>query len=396
MDVLFLAHRAPYPPDKGDRLRAFRHIEALAKLGPVDLVAPADNEADAERARAGLAEICREVHVFTRRRPLALARVGLSLLFGGSLTVAWLADGRIERVLSQLQARHDYGMAWAFSSGTGPWLRACDVPTRCMDLCDLDALKWKALARSESPPMSWVYGIEAKRLLPVEVGLGRDADVAFVATRKEAEDLAAHTSPRRLEVLTNGTPWRDFEGIAPPSAAGPVVGFLGQMDYPPNIAAVRHLAEEVMPKVWEVLPEARLRILGRAPTRDVEALASERVDVTGEVASVVEALATLRVFIAPLDTGRGIPNKIIEAMAAGRATVTSSWSAHALVGDEGVEYVVADGVDGRARVLAELLGDPERCDAIGAAGRAYVQREHDWDVVLGQLTDIVEEVTAVA
>lgn len=393
MDVLFLAHRAPYPPDKGDRMRAFRHIEALARLGPVDVVAPADSEDDAAAARAGLGAVCREVHVFTRRRPAALARVAWSLVAGGSLTVAWLADGRVERAIDDLCARHDYGAAWAFSSGTGPWLRRAEAPVRCMDLCDLDALKWRALASTTSPPMGWVYGLEARRLAPVEAGLGRDADVTFVATRKEAEDLRAQTAPRRLEVLTNGVPWRDFDGLPAPSSVGPVVGFLGQMDYPPNVAAVRHLAREVMPRVRAAVPDARLRILGRRPTRDVLGLARDgAVEVTGAVDSVPAALASLRVFVAPLDTGRGIPNKIIEAMAAGRATVVSSWSAHALAGAAGVDHLVADGVEERARVLAELLADPERCDALGAAGRAYVQREHDWDAVLGRLVDVVEEV----
>ena len=88
MEVLFVAHRAPFPPDKGDRQRGWRHIERLATLGPVDIVAQADSEADAEAARIGLSQVCREVHVFNRRKLEAFAHVGLAFMTGKSLTVA--------------------------------------------------------------------------------------------------------------------------------------------------------------------------------------------------------------------------------------------------------------------------------------------------------------------
>ena len=394
MDTLFLAHRAPFPPDKGDRLRAWRHIERLARLGPVDVVAPADDERAAARAREGLAAVCREVHVFARRRALALARVGAALLGGGSLTEAWLRDGRIARALDDLQRRHAYGLCWAFSSGTGPWWRAVRARRRVVDLCDLDALKWEALGRDARGPIAFVRRTEARRLLPREVALGEQADLVFVSTRQEAEDLRARSTPRRLEILTNGTPWRDVAALPPPSRAGPVLGFLGQMDYPPNIEAARHLAREVLPRVRARVPGARLRVMGRAPAAAVRALASDAVEVTGEVASIPAALASIRVFVAPLEMGRGLPNKILEAMATGRAVVVSSWSARALLGAPGRDYEVADGAEERARLVAALLEDDARCDRLGTAGAAYVRREHDWDAVLDGMAAAIEALVA--
>lgn len=394
MQLLFVAHRAPFPPDKGDRLRAWRHLTRLSELGEVDLVAMADDEASAEVAREGLAELCREVHVHTRRRAPALAQVGWAVLSGGSLTAAWLRDPRVERSLEELCARHDYDLGWAFSSGTGPWIEQARVPARVMDLCDLDALKWRALAEDHRGPRRWVYGLEGRRLLPLEVGLAERCELSLLSTGQEASDLREQTTPRRLEVLTNGVPWEAYEQLPPPSQAPPVIGFLGQMDYPPNVAAARELALDVMPRVRAVVPDARLAILGRAPTAELRALARPgEVDVTGAVDSVPEALGGLRAFCAPLDRGRGIPNKILEALAAGRPTVISSWSAHALAGEPGTHYLVADGAEERARVLAELLADPARCDALGEAGRAYVREHHDWEHVLDRVEQLVGEVT---
>jgi sugar transferase (PEP-CTERM/EpsH1 system associated) len=393
MEVLFVAHRAPFPPDKGDRLRAWRHLTRLSSLGPVDVVAQADSEQDAVIARTGLAELCREVHVFPRRRLEALAQVGLAFTFGRSLTMGWHTDARVERVLRELRQRHDYDLCWSFSSGTGPWLESGGGGPRIMDLCDVDALKWEALAKDASGPRSWIYALEARRLLPLEVALAESSDACLVSTNQEAEDIRDRGHPRRLEVLTNGSPWEQFVDVPAPSEAGPVVGFLGQMDYPPNIQAVRHLAQEVLPIIRRTVPTARLSIMGRAPTAEVRGLAREgAVEVTGAVDSIPEALGGVRVFCAPLDRGRGIPNKILEALSAGRATVISSWAAKALDGVVGEHYLVADGVEERAQVLADLLADPMRCDELGAAGRLYVQQHHDWKDVLDRLEILVREV----
>ena len=393
MEVLFVAHRAPFPPDKGDRLRAWRHLTRLANLGPVDIVAQADSEEDARIAREGLAEICREVHVFTRRKFSALMQVGLAFTSGRSLTVGWHTDPRVEHVLEELERRHAYDLCWSFSSGTGPWMQRRSVGHRIMDLCDVDALKWEALAKDGFGPRSWIYALEARRLLPLEVSLAEQADACLVSTQQEADDIVLRGRPRNLQILTNGSPWEEFVDLPAPSEAGPVIGFLGQMDYPPNVKAVTHLAREVLPAVREHVPDARLRIMGRAPDDAVQALAKPgEVEVTGAVDSIPEALSHVRVFCAPLDRGRGIPNKILEALSAGRATVVSSWASKGLEGEPGQDYLIADGVEERTRVLAGLLADLQRCDELGAAGRRYIRTHHDWTEVLDQLETLVREV----
>lgn len=393
--MLFLAHRAPFPPDKGDRLRAWRHLAALARVGPVDLLALADDEQDAQRARAGLLGVCRQVRVFARRRPSAALRAGLALASGGSLTLAWQRDARAARALRELQARGPQRLLWAFSSGTFDWWRAARAERRIMDLCDLDALKWEALARRGG----WrarVWAAEARRLLPLELRLAEEADAVLLISPQEAADLRARGGrPRRLELLTNGVDAAAFDGLPPPSRAGPVLAFLGQMDYPPNVAAARELALQILPRVRQAVPQARLLLLGRAPSAAVRALASPgAVEVTGAVESVPAALARAAVFCAPLDEGRGLPNKVLEALAAGRATVLSSWAARALSGQPGEHYLVADGAEARARTVSGLLLDPARADALGHAGREWVARAHDWARVQDQVERLAREVLA--
>ncbi|MGQ0552055.1 MAG: glycosyltransferase family 4 protein [Planctomycetota bacterium] len=387
MDVLFLAHRAPFPPDKGDRLRAFHVLERLRQLGPVDLVAQTDSAEDAERARPGLLPLCREVHLVPRRRARALCRVGGALLSGGSLTLAWHHDVRVTRRLAQLCSQHDYGLVWGFSSGTGAWWRSARARHRAFDLCDLDALKWEALGRRERGPRGWLYRAESRRLLPQELALAAEADLVLLSTAGEAADLTARGGrPRRLAVLSNGTPWQASLNLPAASRAEAVFGFLGQMDYEPNVEAAVELARAVLPRVVAAVPGARLRILGRRPSAEVRALAVPgAVEVSGEVADVPAELGRLAVFAAPLQTGRGLANKIVEALAAGRPTVISPWAARALTGQPGRDYLVAEGAEATAAAIAGLLRDPQRRDALGQAGRAYVRAAHDWDTVLSGL-----------
>lgn len=383
--ILYVAHRAPFPADKGDRIRGFRHLTRLARLGEVDLVAMADSEAEAAVARDGLGALCRRVEIIPRQKLRALFQMGLHALCARSLTTAWCHHPRVRRTLERWQQEGAYDLAFAFSSGIGPWLDRVEARRKVVDLCDLDALKWRALA-GDGGLMAPVYGYEARRLFPIEQRLGETADLCFLSTPQEADDLRAVSTPQHLRILTNGVPWVDFSDLAPPSEAPPVVAFLGQMDYPPNVMAARHLAHEVMPAVRRTASDAVLKIIGRAPSAAVKKLAEDpKVEVTGAVDSVPAALEGVRVFCAPLDRGRGIPNKILDALSAGRATVISSWSAKALTGEVGQDYLVADGGLARAEMIASLLNDPARCDALGGAGQAYVRKHHDWEQVLDRL-----------
>jgi len=386
VELLFLSHRAPFPPDRGDRLRSYHTLRALARLGPVDVVTQADSVQDERAAREGLAPFCREVHVFTRRKPAALAGVGAALLTGGSLTVAWHNDRRVRDALDTLSARYDYDLAYAFSSGTGPWLQRAVAAKRIMDLCDLDALKWSAMGRDGVGPRSLAWRVEGRRLLPLELELARSADLCLVSTQREADDVRARCSPRHLEILTQGADGGALAGLPAPSSVGPVLGFLGQMDYPPNVRAAQQLAREVLPQVRKHHGEARLSIMGRAPSPEVLALAQEPgVEVTGQVDSVRTALGQVAVFCAPIDRGRGIPTKVVEAMAAGRATVLSTWAAGALLGEPGRDYAVADDGPAMARAVVELLDDPAGMDALAFAGQAYVAQHHDWGLLQQRL-----------
>jgi len=162
--------------------------------------------------------------------------------------------------------------------------------------------------------------------------------------------------------------------------------FTGQMDYAPNVAAVRRFARDVMPAIRERHADAGFVIVGRAPTAQVRALdglAGTRV--TGEVADVRPWLAGAQVVTAPLQIARGVQNKVLEAMAMARAVVLTSAAATGIAGIDGVHFAIADDADALAARVLALIEDRPAAGAMGAAARSFVLAHAGWDTVLAPL-----------
>ena len=195
-----------------------------------------------------------------------------------------------------------------------------------------------------------------------------------------------------VDVLPNGvdlTYFRPAPGAGPstPEQGPPVVVFTGKMSYHANVTAALYLAREIMPLVWAQRPEAQLRIVGKDPTAAVQALtADRRIAVTGAVADMRPHLWSASLAVAPLRYGAGIQNKVLEAMACGTPVVASERAVAALEHVRpGADCLVADAPEGFAAAMLRVLDDPVLQRDLAAAGRAYVERCHDWDAIAGQL-----------
>jgi glycosyltransferase involved in cell wall biosynthesis len=166
---------------------------------------------------------------------------------------------------------------------------------------------------------------------------------------------------------------------------GPLIVFTGQMDYAPNIDAVRWFADSVIP----LLPEARFAIVGRKPVEAVRRLAGPRIVVTGAVPDVRAWLAAADIVAAPLRIARGIQNKVLEAMAMARPVVASPAAFEGIEAEPGLHLVVADGAEAQAGAIAGLLADPVRARAMGQAARARMVEAYRWEVRLAPLAGMI-------
>lgn len=192
-------------------------------------------------------------------------------------------------------------------------------------------------------------------------------------------------------VIPNGV---DADAYSPgePSDREPgVVVFSGAMDYAPNEAAATFLARDVMPSVWERVPDARLRLVGRSPSPAVLALASEHVVVTGEVDAMQPWLRGAAVYACPMVSGTGIKNKLLEALACAAPVVCTSLACRGLTAVPGEHLEVADDAPGLAAAIVRLLQDDAAAAHLGAKGRLYVLENHTWDAAAARFEALYAE-----
>lgn len=386
--TLFLAHRVPYPPDRGDKIRGWHLLRHLAARGPVHLVAFADDPRDLNHD-AVLAEVCASHHVAWRGKPQW--RAGLEALASGQpISVAAFADDGVKDRVRTLLAGKPIDTIFVFSGQMAQYVPGGGVHRVVMDFCDVDSAKFATYATSARPPMGWVMAREARLLAAFEHEVADRADASLFVSEAEAALFRAAGPAPRVSVVENGIDTAFFDPAAAfdRGAATPGLTFTGQMDYAPNVEAACWFASEVMPRLVERGIDLPFNIVGRAPTRAVEALAGPRVCVTGEVPDVRPWLAAAPVAVAPLLTARGVQNKVLEAMAMARPIVASAVAA------EGIEHrgtlLVAADADAFTDRIVALLADRAAAEAQGQAARACVEDRYGWAARLAALDAILD------
>ena len=393
-EILFLAHRIPYPPDKGDKIRSWRLVEHLAKSWRVHLAAFVDDPANFVHEDF-LETVCESVHLVRLRPFEARLKSAAGFLTGEPLTFPYYRHAEMIRHVKALRAR-DLAFEFAFSSSMAPYLeKSHEGRPRFIDLCDADSEKWRAYGKARAGLMAGVYTREADSLAKAEARILNWADAAFAVSDAEASIFNSHADVlRKALVLPNGVDANYFSpaGLEGEKGAAEVV-FIGAMDYAPNVDAALWFAGEVWPLVRARAPEARFAIIGPRPSREILGLESAGgVRVTGRVADVRPWLAAARVVIAPLRIARGVQNKVLEAMAMGRPVVATSTANAGIEARRDEEILIADEAAAFAAEVAGLLADPQRGGKLGAAARARVIADFGWPAQFGKLDAAIASV----
>jgi sugar transferase (PEP-CTERM/EpsH1 system associated) len=388
-DILFLAHRSPFPPDRGDKIRAFNVLKHLAANHRVHLVAFADDRRDLE-ATDGLAPFTasRTIRWRGKSRPRALVE---ALVQRRPASLTAFDNREMHDAVADLLDREPIDTIYVFSGQMAQYLPAKTRARVIMDFCDMDSLKFADYARGSRGPMRWLMRRESELLFQFERQVARRVDASLFVSEAEAELFRKRTGAANVQAVENGIDTDFFD----PAAAfrridttGKLIVFTGQMDYRPNVEAVTWFAEIVLPQIRIVHPDTVFVIVGRNPTDAVVALAKQDgVRVTGEVADVRPWLDAAACVVAPLKIARGIQNKVLEAMAMARPVVASSAAAEGidhdgtiLSGDTVAE--VADAVNG-------MLSDVQGAAAMGRKARERVQARYGWSARLAPLDALI-------
>jgi len=399
--LLFLAHRIPYPPNKGDKVRSFNLLRVLARHYSVHLGAFIDDPEDRVHIPR-LDQYCASHHIEALSPAAARVRSLKGLVSGQALSLGYYESAAMTRWVNETIERHRIERALVFSSAMTQYVLGRRDLRVVVDFVDVDSAKWAQYAALRPWPVSWVFRREGERLLAYDRMVSRDTAASVFVTADEAE-LFRSLAPEcaaKVQYAHNGVDV-DYYASDParpsPFAAGelPIV-FTGAMDYWPNIDAVRWFASDVMPLLRAQQPAVRFHIVGMNPAPEVQALArTEGIVVTGRVPDVRPYLQHARAVVAPMRVARGIQNKVLDAMAMGRPVVVSAAAAKSLSGRVGVDFVVADNAADFAAAVLDLL-PAEPGDAMGRAARALVLADYDWPTNLAAVAKLLAGPASVA
>lgn len=390
--VLYVTHRTPWPPDRGDRIRTWNVLKFLSARAHVDLLCLSDEPVGTD-TRAALTQVTQRLAIVQlpgRRQYVS----GLaSLLRGHTITQGMFASRAARQVLREWARSASWDAALASSSGiadyTSPQVLGRSV-RRWTDLMDVDSQKWADYSSAARWPLNWLYRLEGRRLRHVECQLAADCERLLVVSPAECRVFREFCDTTRIQAVSNGVD-TDYFSPGPPPPDGPLsCVFVGVMNYRPNVDAVCWFASEVWPAVRRMHPDARFRIVGKSPAADVRALASQPgIEVVGPVPDVRPWLYQSHAVVVPLRIARGIQNKVLEAMACGRPVICSSAPLQGLQAEPGLHLLRADTPAEWASTVHSLFSDAHRRHELGMAASAWVQLQHGWDACLAPLQELL-------
>jgi sugar transferase (PEP-CTERM/EpsH1 system associated) len=391
-DLLYLCHRIPYPPDKGDKIRAFHMIEHLRARFRVHLGCFIDDPADAVhipalRGRVASLACIRLDPRRARLHALLRCRPGAPLLTG-YFHSAQLADW-----VRHTADAHKIVQLIAYSAAMAPYADLIAHTPRILDMVDIDSEKFAAYGRTSKFPQRLVWAREGRTLLAFERRCVRRFDHTLFVSQAERDhfsDLAPESTALTM-AIGNGV---DLDYFAPspdhtpPLPTGqPIILFTGAMDYRPNIEAVAWFTAQVLPRLHAYNP--LFVIVGSNPAPAVRVLErAGAVLVTGRVPDTRPYLAQAALVVAPLQIGRGVQNKVLEAMAMARTVLATQAAFTGIDAVPGRDLLIADTAEAWADHAGAVLAGAHA--AMGQAARACVLRHHSWARTLAPLDALLD------
>ena len=398
-EILFLCHRIPFPPDRGDKIRSHHILRRLARIASVHVATFADDDFDMIE-EAELAAVASSYRVVRRTKPLVLA--GLQALASGRpVSLSAFHDRAIAAYVEDLVAARRISTIYVFSGQMGQYVPEGFKGRVVADFVDVDSAKFEAYAVKKG-----IFGMidarEGRLLRAEEARLAARADISLLITRNEA-DLFTSRLPQSarahadIRILGNGI---DSVGFDPGLVAaeprmmdcsGPRLIFTGQMDYAPNVEAALRVTDRILPFIRQDCPDATFHIVGRNPTVDLlNRHGQGGCYVWGRVNDIRPWFKAADIAIIPLSIARGVQNKVLEAMAMALPVVLTSGAANGIDAVDGEHFVTAGSDAALAAAALGLLRDPLRAHAIGAAARRFVADNAGWATALAPLREIVE------
>lgn len=397
-DLLFLVHRIPYPPNKGDKIRSYNLLKHLSRDYRIHLGTFIDDPNDWQYVDA-VKYYCVE-SCFINLNPLqAKLRSVQGLLTGEALTLPYYRSRKLRGWVDGMLARYSIKKVLVFSSALAQYVMHDIAKNACrvIDFVDIDSDKWNQYSQSLKWPLSWLYRREARALLGYERRVANQFDASVFVSEAESEMFKklAPESADRVTFVENGVDTEFFNPDTtlenPYRKHQNLLVFTGAMDYWANADAVIWFVTEVFPSIRKDVPDVEFYIVGAHPTEAVRKLGEqEGITVTGAVEDIRPYLLYASLAVAPLRIARGVQNKVLEAMAMGKAVVATSAALDGIVSSPFLDSLRADLPEDMAKTVIDLLQNDDNVK-LEEAGQSCVASNYDWSTNLGRIEKLLSD-----
>ena len=394
--LLYLTHRIPYPPNKGDKIRSYHLLKYLAQHYHVHLGTFIDDPDDWQYVNT-VSQLCKETHFSSLNPRKARLRSLGALMMNRPLTLDYYRNNGLQEWVRKVIKTQAIKRVLIFSSAMAQYVTGIQQARCVIDFVDIDSDKWRQYAKRKPWPMSWLYQRESRLLLRYERQVACEYDASLFVSKTEA-DLFKQLAPEsaaKIGYFNNGvdsdyfSPSRKYPDPYQTNTAAIV--FTGAMDYWPNVDAVSWFAQEIFPAVLTIHPHARFYIVGSRPTAAVQELAQlSGVVVTGAVADVRPYLAHAQLAVAPLRIARGLQNKVLEAMSMAKTVIASPQAAEGILATSGKELHIASNSQEFSRIIISILTNKAE-EHTGKTARARILADYEWERSLAHVKALLDD-----
>ena len=384
MKLFVLLSRVPYPLEKGDKLRAYHHIKYLSKFHEIHLCCINDAQLHPE-AEMKLSAFCKTITIIPLSK-FSIYKGLLQALFNGMpLQVGFFYHRFIQKRINKLLAEIEPDHIFCQLIRVTEYVKLLNIP-KTLDYQDVFSKGAERMASKSSLLRKWLLKLEARRVEKYENDIFPFFENKIIISEPD-RDAINHPDKEKIHVIPNGVDFEQFV-LGDSIKKEYDILFTGNMAYPPNIDSVEFLVNEILPKIKPVIPDVKILIAGASPDKRVLKLASDQVSVSGWVECITDCYRQSRIFVAPMQIGTGLQNKLLEAMAMKLPCVSSGLANNALHAVEDVEILIGYSAEDYAEKIRLLLTDFALYHRIAEAGYNMVHKNYSWDAkteILNQL-----------
>jgi sugar transferase (PEP-CTERM/EpsH1 system associated) len=378
----------PYPLEKGDKLRAFHQVVQLSKKNEIVLCAlNPDRKLNKPDAFSALQPYCRSINFIDIPLAGRLWNIFLAFFKGLPLQVGYFYSYKAARKINKLIQTYKPDHIYCQLLRTAEYIKHDTIP-KTIDYQDV--FSYGVKRRMEKAPFYTkpVFKLEYKRLRKYESDIFSLFDHKTIISIPD-RDLIPHSERNKIHVIPNGVDHDFFAPVDTEKKADLV--FTGNMAYPPNVDAAEFLVNQIMPLVWKKMPGAKVMIAGATPDKRVTSLKSENVTVTGWLDDIRDSYAGAKVFIAPMQIGTGLQNKLLEAMSMKVPSITTPLANDALQAVDGESILIGKDAPTLATQILNLLNDEVLYRKIAENGFAFVKEHYSWEEATDKLHHIIHK-----